>query len=597
MTSLPPRLSRSPLSPSRLLGWALLVPLVYVPAVVLGERPPLAGLVALAVASALALGAAFAYARTAALDRLASAVDRAAPALVSAAVMTYAIAAYSLSRAAVRQFDPGMSQLGLFTQSSWTALHGYPFSNTRESIDGSLVSHFAIHFSPTLLLFQPMMKLWPSALTLSAGQAVLTALSIVPLFVLLRRRTTSGAAALLAIGYFGIPAIALAGHHDFHDADLLPVFLFSAFAALDARRRGLFTVFALLALGIREDTALTLALLGVYMLIARRDVVGGMWAAGLGLGWGVVVTRLVMPAFWTPGLWIDPARFLALHLGHLGTTPGAIVSHVAHDPLEFAQLVVNHDNMKYLYTLLRPTLVVPLLGGLAWVPALPALAMNLLTRQGWLRDPLEYYAVVPVSFAYLATALVAARMAGPALAERHATRVSARGLRRPDTRAAMPGRRPALALATAVIVAAGTLPGLAVMPRAPQAARPPAAPARALVEAIPPGVPIYIPAGLYASLATRHNVGCWESLGPLGRTPAMRGRFDYIVLWPHATVANAATAANAVTAANAATGATAAAGEDPGDAAFADSLASDARFRRLGGYAPFVVYHRTLIKE
>ena len=541
MTSPPPRLSRLPLLPGGLLGWALLVPLVYAPVVLLGERPPAARLLALAVALALALAAVFVYARTVALDRLAPAVDRAAPALVWAAVLTYAIAAYSLSRAAVLQFDPGMSQLGIFTQSSWTALHGYPFSNTRESIDGSLVSHFALHFSPTLLLFEPLMKLLPSALTLSAGQAALTALSIVPLFVVLRRRTTSGAAAVLAIGYFGIPAIALTGHHDFHDADLLPVFLFSAFAALDTRRRGLFTVFALLALGIREDAALILALLGVYLLIARRDVVSGVWAIVLGLGWGAVVTRLVMPAFWTPGVRIDSAPFFALHFGHLGATPSAIVSHIAHDPHTYA-------------------------------------------------------AVMPCSVAYLVMVLVAAGLAGPGVTGPRVTRVPALGLRRPDTPAAMPGRRPARALAIAVLVAAGTLPGLALVPRVLHAARPPAAPARALVEAIPPGVPIYIPVALYASLATRHNVGCWESLGPLGRTAAMRGRYDYIVLWPQPAAASPATVANAAGVANA-HGVTATAGDDPGDAAFADSLASDPRFRRLGGYAPFVVYHRTLNKE
>ncbi len=546
------------------------MPAIYAPAVLLGERPPLGGLLAYTVAAVLALTAAGAYARTSAFDRVAPLCDRVAPALVAAAAIAFAFVSYSLSRAAVVDFDPAMSQLGLFTQSSWTALHGYPFSNTHESIDGSLVSHFAVHFSPTLLLFQPVMKAWPSPLTLAACQAVCAALAVVPLYVLLRRHTTPGAAAVLAVAYLGLPAIAMSGHHDFHDADFLPVFLFAAAAALDARRRGWFTLFAVLALGVREDASLVVAMLGVYSLLARRDVLGGAWAIVLGVAWGVVVTKLVMPLFWTPGLWIDPARFLVLHLGHLGATPAAIAAHIAHDPVGFARLLVNGDNVKYLYALVRPMLALPLAGSLAWLPAVPALLVNMLTRQGWLRDPLEYYAIVPVAFAYLATALTAARLAGSTPARRGASRGGAAPS--PEAgRAAWPTRRPALALATATMVLAGVIPALPLVPRGLPPARPPAAPARSLMEAIPADVPIYVPVGLYAPMATRHNVGCWESLGPLGRTPAMRGRFEYVVLWPRPVTA----------------------GDDPRDAALADSLAGDPRFRRLGGYDPFIVYHRT----
>ena len=95
---------------------------------------------------------------------------------------------------------------------------------------------------------------------------------------------------------------------------------------------------------------------------------------------------------------------------------GAIVRH----PVAFVHSVVNAESARYLYLLLRPTLFVPLLGDVAWIAGVPALFINLVSNKGWLRDVLQYYSLVPITFAFLAAARTASRLPQQAILGRRA---------------------------------------------------------------------------------------------------------------------------------------------------------------------------------
>src|SRR5262249_49775454 len=145
--------------------------------------------------------------------------------------------------------------------------HGHVFANSQEALDGTLVSHFGLHFSPTLLVLLPFFALFPHPLTLAAGQVAATALAPVPLYHLMRRRVPPSAAMLLALAPLAIPALAWSGFVDFRDSSFLPVLWLATLWALDARRWRWFALFALLTLGVREDAGLTLAAVGVFALV------------------------------------------------------------------------------------------------------------------------------------------------------------------------------------------------------------------------------------------------------------------------------------------------------------------------------------------
>jgi uncharacterized membrane protein len=527
--------------------WALLIPLAYAPSFVLGTRPDQGVVLAVVVATLLGFAAWLLLTRTRALDRTASAIEPHATALLWIAIAGHFAWSVWQAQARLAAFAD-FNQLGLFSQSTWTMLHGHPYANTHETIDGSLGSHFGIHFSPTLLIAAPFYALFPTPLVLLVLQSLALSLIPLPLFHLLRHRMSATAALVLALATLAIPAFALAGPLDFRDGNLLPVLLLAVVWAAESRRIPLAFVFALLALGVREDTGLTMVALGIYLMIRRAGVKVGLGLMALGIAWFVIVTRFVIPHFSSPGMWMDPKRFFVSVFGQWGDTPLAALQGMLTQPVALARALINGETVRYLYALLLPLLGLPPFGDWAVLVAAPNLAINLLSRLPFLRDVSQGYSLVPLTFLALSTVAVAARTANQALT----------------------ARRAGTALALGLVVLAGTIPALAIGHGRPQQPAPPAAAAARVVDLIPERVSVYAPVSLYPALANREDVGCWWSTGAKGREPEFRARYAWIVLWPESDPAN-----------------------EPRERAFADSLATDHRFVEHRGFEPFVVYQRS----
>ncbi len=529
-----------------LMGWALLIPIVYLGPVSLARYAPGAPLI-VGIFSVLALGAVGVYARTNLMDRVAGRLGGAAPILLGFTVALYTAVSVYLAHGRLVEFSPHLSQLGIFAQSAWTTLHGHFFANTHETVDGSLGGHFGIHFSPTLLLLVPLYAVWPSPLSLMVAQALALALAVLPLYLLLRPHAGSLGGSLLAAGLLGLPVMARAGHNDFHDATFLPVLLLTAVWALETGRRKAFLLAAVAALGVREDTGLTLAALGLYAGVRRLGWGHAIRIAALGLVWFLVVVRVVMPRFWSPGLWMDAQTFLGYHFGKWGDAPIDVTVAMLTHPVELIRQAMARDRLHYVYGLLQPMLLLPVLGSPAWIVGIPALAVNVLSNHQWMRQGLKYYSIIPILFAYLATARTAAKLA------RCPTELP----------------RPANGLVVGLVVIAGLLPALFLnSPPVPRPS-PPAAPTRAVLERIPPDVGVYAPIGMYPHLVNREYAACWESLGRRIQEPGILGRYDWIVLWPD--------------------------GDPPDesrDAWVAEWMAGEPEFQRVDGFSPFLVYTR-----
>jgi uncharacterized membrane protein len=527
--------------------WAVLIPLSYAPTFALGTRPGRDVLVALLAAIVIAAGAWLLLTRTRLLDRIATALEPHAGKLLWLAIVAHFGWSVYQSQLRVAAFAD-FNQLGLFSQSTWTQLHGHMYANSHETVDGSLGSHFGIHFSPTLLIVAPLYALFPSPLVLLGLQSLALSLIPLPLFHLLRHRISATAALVLALATLAIPAFALAGPLDFRDQNLLPVLLLGVLWAIETRNARVAFVLALAALGVREDAGLTLAVLGIYAMIRGSGVKVGLGMIALGVAWFVLVTNFVIPHFSSPGLWMDPKRFFVNVLGQWGDTPLAALQGMMSRPGELLKTLVSGDSARYLYALLLPLLGLPPFGDWAALVALPSLGINLLSRLPFLRDAAQGYSLIPLTFLALAAAMLAVRTA----------------------KGALPARQAGTAFALALVVLAGTLPALAIGHGRPAQPAPPAAAASRVVNLIPEREAVYAPVSLYPALCNREDFGCWWSTGVRGREPEFRARYAWIVLWP---------------------------GSDPADEsreqALAESLATDHRFVEHRGFEPFVVYQRS----
>lgn len=530
---------------TRLVLWALLIPLTYIPLYLIAGPPP--GWWWLPIFStALAALAVALLERTDFFDRASVALAPHAGRILALAVVLFVVGSTLVTRARLMGFGDA-SQVGIFGQSYWTLLRGHPFSNTGETVDGTLGSHLGVHFSPLLLVLAPLYALIPDPLTLIAAQALVVGLAVLPLYRLLERDVGEAGGAVFALALLAVPNFFWAGVNDFREASFLPVFLVTAFLAVEHKRHVLLTFASLGALGVREEAGVAIAMLGVYALLRAHGWRVGVGLIALGGIWIAFVVPLMTTLFWTPGLWLDPPRHFESMLGQWGATPLEAAQGMASNPGALSGALVNAENGRYLYRLMSPMLVIPPLLDPAWIVGLPVLALNMLSNLGWMRSPGASFSIIPATFFAVAALRVAVRSSW------HAPLA----------------RRSAYSVALGIVVLAGALPALPLSARQPAPLAPPVAPARAVLRAIPKEAAVYAPLALYPALCNRERFGCWENLKEEGRRWSLRGRYDWFVLWPDGDPPG-----------------------DPHDRPLVDSLATDPRYEPVPGHEPFVVFKR-----
>src|SRR5581483_7577085 len=153
--------------------------------------------------------------------------------------------------------------LGIFAQTAAGAFGC--FCNTVEG------SHWTVHFSPILYAAGALMRAWPSALALVALQAAAGALAIPPVYALVRSHSDRRAARLAAAVVFLYPPLAGVVFNDFHENGLAPAAIAWLLWAFDARRIGRTVAFTLIALGVKEDQAIFVAVAGLVAAFAYRS--------------------------------------------------------------------------------------------------------------------------------------------------------------------------------------------------------------------------------------------------------------------------------------------------------------------------------------
>lgn len=146
------------------------------------------------------------------------------------------------------------------------------------------------HASLILLLVVPLYWLFPAVGTLLATQSIVIALGAVPVFLVTRRRLGSDAMAFVFAGaYLLHPAVGWTNRENFHPDSFLGVLVGMALYGAIERRWRVYAIFVVLALLVKEDVALVIIPLGIWVAM-RRDtrrglatVVGAVAAMLLGM--------------------------------------------------------------------------------------------------------------------------------------------------------------------------------------------------------------------------------------------------------------------------------------------------------------------------
>jgi len=297
--------------------------------------------------------------------------------------------------------------LGIFDQPLYLLSRGLPPISTIINVH-ILGDHAAWIFYPLSLLY----RIYPSVHWLFLVQAIALASGAIPLWHLARHAgVQAGQAGAIATAYLLYPLIFNLNLFDFHpEVIALPLMLASVLAAR-TRQTGWFVLWIVIALGCRDALSLTIAAMGVWLFLFEQRRVCGAIAFLLGVIWFIIATQIIIPAF-------QPAGVLGTsHFAEFGRTiPEILVNLVLRPDLLWRKLVTL-PNLGYL-----AMLMLPLGWGLSWrhltplVPAIPQLAINLISSSVALKDLVHQYSLPIVPFLLLAT--IASLAAGDALIQR-----------------------------------------------------------------------------------------------------------------------------------------------------------------------------------
>ena len=163
--------------------------------------------------------------------------------------------------------------------------------------DGAL-SHFAVHVSPIYYLLLPFYFAVPHPATLQVLQAVVLASAVIPLWLLGRHHNLKpGVRFLLCLLLLLYPSYAGGTSYDIHENAFLTPLLLWLFYGID-RRNGIVTaVAAVLTLMVKEDAAVYVAVVALFLLLRtglRQDRKWGLTAGAallvLSVGWFFATT-------------------------------------------------------------------------------------------------------------------------------------------------------------------------------------------------------------------------------------------------------------------------------------------------------------------
>ncbi|MBE3559432.1 MAG: DUF2079 domain-containing protein [Ktedonobacteraceae bacterium] len=291
--------------------------------------------------------------------------------------------------------------LGNMDQAVWNTIHGRLFQFTNQGIDwyGPPI-RLAVHFEPILLPISLLYLFFPDPRTLLIFQTLALAAGALPVFLLARKHLPQWPllAALLALSYLLMPALIGLNIFDFHPVSLATPLLLYALLALDSRRYGWFVVACFFAALCKEDIPFSVALLGILVLWKYRmpRLGSGLMAGGLLYGiFAFMVIRYFYPGVQGNNFWY---RYESL-----GSTPGeAIVNILSHPWLLFTTFITL-DRLYYLFNLLRNQGFLSLLAPEWFLPALPSLAINLLSTY-----PLYYSGVYHYNAAIIPFVMISA---------------------------------------------------------------------------------------------------------------------------------------------------------------------------------------------
>jgi uncharacterized membrane protein len=246
--------------------------------------------------------------------------------------------------------------------------------------------YLANHAKFGAYLFLPIYAIVPRAETLLVIQSVFIGFGALPFFAFVRRHLPEWIAVVLALSYLAYYPLHGASFSEFQALPVAAFFVFTAVWAADVKRYRILAATIAIALLMREDVAIGIAVFGAFLLLTGYRPVPGLVIACVAASYFFFLRFYVMEqagSWWFPNmykdLWAD---------GEKGFR--SVVKTLATNPLFVLSKIIVEKKILYLLHLLVPLVFLPLRRWYLWVALLPGAFLTLLVTN---YDP-------PVTFSF-----------------------------------------------------------------------------------------------------------------------------------------------------------------------------------------------------
>ena len=181
---------------------------------------------------------------------------------------------------------------GIFSQMfERMATTGLPYTTVERSY---MMLHYGVHFSPFFYLLLPGYYIFRSPVYLLYAQAAGVAAGVFAIWLLCGKLGLSGKMALaLELIYAFYPCLFNGTFYDFHENKFLTTVILFLFYFIVAKKTWGIFGFSLLLLSIKEDAAVYLMVIALFVVLYRKEIATGLIMLGMAIVYFVLATQIV----------------------------------------------------------------------------------------------------------------------------------------------------------------------------------------------------------------------------------------------------------------------------------------------------------------
>jgi uncharacterized membrane protein len=324
-----------------------------------------------------------------------------APALVFAAGAGYAAYTGFFTIRHHRQILTSAFDLGIFDNLMYNTIKGRFFQSPVMFGPGHHNS-LSTHAEYAMVLFAPLYAIAPRAETLLVIQSVFLGAAVIPLYLFARQMLSRWPSVVLVFAYVLFAPLHGAHFYDFHWLPLGVFFYFWLFYGIASRKTWLCVLMIVLLFALREDIAVGLAFLGVFLFVTGLRVRFGITLALTAAVWFVVDKFVIMP--WAGPWWFDSMYNELFADGKTGY--GNVVKTLLSNPFYALSTFIRGSKLSYALHMLAPLVLLPIRRLPFLLLLVPGSVFTLMTTGYWPTLSIAFqYTTHWVPFVFATTAM------------------------------------------------------------------------------------------------------------------------------------------------------------------------------------------------